>query len=150
MIFYLFLDMNIICNKTMNIYYQTRSDSIKGKYPGCVNHSSLKDAINAWKEDPEIWKISWFDGTDDFRFIMKTKNEKWSTESKLRTLSETYKNAKPHQVFWVLQDLLPRNTEEILKKCREEGLSNADELDLIVADAVRAVYTTDELLKKYT
>lgn len=37
---------------------QTRSDSTNGLYSGINYHDSLKDALQAWREDPTIWKIS--------------------------------------------------------------------------------------------
>ena len=103
--------------------FQTRSDET-----GLLFFSTLQDAYDMWKKDPTIWKISWYDGTNDYRWRPKTKQEDWSPESeeRLANMSEKYKNAKNTEIFWVQQYIMPPNHQDLFEKFAKKQITDSE------------------------
>ena len=79
---------------------------------------SIRDAYEAYQRDNTIWKISWNEGKQRLRYVPKTKMVPWqpASEKKLEEIVPGYKDAGAGQLFWINQDILPENSDEIMKK----------------------------------
>lgn len=82
---------------------QTRSDFPYGKYAGLTKFDSVKDAYNAYKCDPNIWKISWMENDQRITYLPKKRGVIWgdTPEWKLTELCPKYLNSPSREVFWL-------------------------------------------------
>lgn len=80
------------------------------EYDGTLHHyDSVKQAHHNWAHKGSVSKISVYYGENCPRFRRKIKGELWNSlsEQKLCALSEKYKNAGKHEIFWIDQLVMP-------------------------------------------
>lgn len=125
---------------------QTRSDSHRGKHPGCNYFSSVKEAYEAWKTDKNIWKISFDDKEGEHRYRPKLRSSLFNLKSEERMcqLSQTYKNATPSALFWVDQLVMPVGEWDMRKVKTDPEYGN-----LYMAACIKNVLSDEEFKQKY-
>jgi hypothetical protein len=86
--------------------FQTRDED------GTLNfYESLEEAIKAYDNDKTIYKISYStDNGKNYRWVIKEPNDMWEDEDKLNEISESYRNKKEDDIFWVNQ-VMPIGSE---------------------------------------
>lgn len=136
--------------------FQTHSES-----KGLGFHFFLEDAVNAWKKDKSIWKISWTEpapneeGTTPFRFVIKKRGVLWNptSEKRLAGFSPLYEKSSPDSYFFVerrvclLGDEL-KKFEETHSHLLSEG--KQEEYDVLMsAEEIKGVYTEEEFIRNF-
>lgn len=88
--------------------FQTRSDDF-GPFSGLHFFNSLSEAVDAYKKDKSIWKISWNDKKSGISYRLRPKFnssvDEWNllSENKLKQLCPQYENAPDDALFWIDQ-----------------------------------------------
>lgn len=105
--------------------------------------SCLSPAINAWKQDPTIWKIVVSTKNGNERFIVKKKQHIWDpiSEGTLTGLSESYARATFNEIFFVKQKY-GLNSDELTKL--RNSVSDEDFYKHEFASRIEGVYTLTE------
>jgi len=125
---------------------QTRSDSHTGLYSGSNYFLSVKEAYKAHKMDKNISKLTFDDKEGNHRYKLKLKKSLYNqkSEERLYQLSNTYKNAKSTDLFWVDQSVMADGEWDYRKIQQDEEYSN-----LHMAACIKNVFSDEEFRNKY-
>ena len=127
------------------IEFQTRND-----FGEIVQHQKFIDAIHAYERDRTIWKISFRYNGVSYRWRPKTKSDIWENEDCLLNLSEQYAHEpNRHRLFWVFQDAMPYNSDEIIQMYINDEITREERDRLWDRACIREVITNEEFINRY-
>jgi hypothetical protein len=84
----------------MEVEFQTRSNSSRGKWSGCAFWKTFQEAYTAAQEDLNIYKISYTVNESDYRWVRETIHSLDEYPNVIEAIRKKYPGAAIGETFW--------------------------------------------------
>ena len=133
---------------------QTKEFQTKSEKNGLGFFTTIQEAYDLWQKDNSIWKLSFDDEEGNHRFLWKKKKDRWGyvAESQINMLSNSYRNAKEEDIFWIDQSQkeIAERYQQYFNSHPESQYKIPEDIEnSLLAESITAVLSDKDFRQKY-